>query len=378
MGQKHNITDLHQMQSLPLKAKIAMTNLRIQQWVEEYGEDGVYVSFSGGKDSTVLLDLVRKLYPSIVAVFVDTGLEYPEIREFVKRFENVEWLKPKKTFRQVITEYGYPFISKEVSGKVYEARSKPDGYAATQCFNPNSAMVQKYGRRYDLSKWKFFFEAPFKIGRNCCNVLKKNPIKKYEKDSQKVGITAQMASESAARTKQWLTHGCNGFDKKRPISNPMSFWTEQDVLLYIRIWQDEYDSNLRDCNLEVRCSTDKRRRKMARNYIKKHQRFEICSVYGDIVGGDGDKKPLPENVINMGVLELDRPLLKTTGYDRTGCMFCGYGCHLEKPGNGRFERMKLTHPKQYDYIMRPREQGGLGYKEIIDWINEHGNFDIRY
>lgn len=122
MGQKHNITDLHQMQSLPLKAKISMTNLRIQQWVEEYGEDGAYVSFSGGKDSTVLLDLVRKLYPGIVAVFVDTGLEYPEIREFVKHFENVEWLKPKKTFRQVITEYGYPFISKEVSDKVCGAR----------------------------------------------------------------------------------------------------------------------------------------------------------------------------------------------------------------------------------------------------------------
>ena len=117
---------------------------------------------------------------------------------------------------------------------------------------------------------------------------------------------------------------------------------------------------------------------MARNYIKKHKRFEICSVYGDIVGSNGEKESLPKNVADMGVLDLDRPLLKTTGCDRTGCMFCGYGCHLEKPGNGRFERMKLTHPKQYDYIMRPREQGGLGYKEIIDWINEHGNFDIRY
>lgn len=170
----------------------------------------------------------------------------------------------------------------------------------------------------------------------------------------------------------------NGFNMKSPISNPMSFWTEQDVLLYIRIRQDEYDSNLRDCNLEVKCSADKRRRKMARNYIKKHKRFEICSVYGDIVGSNGEKESLPKNVADMGVLDLDRPLLKTTGCDRTGCMFCGYGCHLEKPGNGRFERMKLTHPKQYDYIMRPREQGGLGYKEIIDWINEHGNFDIRY
>ncbi|MDE5938491.1 MAG: phosphoadenosine phosphosulfate reductase family protein, partial [Lachnospiraceae bacterium] len=110
------------MQSLPLSAKIRMTQLRIRGWVEEYGEDGVYVSFSGGKDSAVLLDIVRTMYPKIPAVFVDTGLEYPEIREFVKGFDNVEWLKPKITFRQVIEKYGYPFISKEVSETVDYAR----------------------------------------------------------------------------------------------------------------------------------------------------------------------------------------------------------------------------------------------------------------
>ena len=81
------------------------------------------------------------------------------------------------------------------------------------------------------------------------------------------------------------------------------------------------------------------------------------------------------------VLELfdqDRAYYQFTGCQRTGCMFCGYGCHLEKPGEGRFLKMKETHPKQYDYIMRPTEQGGLGYKEIIDWINEHGGFSIEY
>ena len=119
---KHVISDLWQMQSLPLEAKIRMTKYRIRQWVEYYGEDGVYVSFSGGKDSTVLLDLVRQMYSNVTAVFVDTGLEYPEIREFVKTFSNVVWLKPKKNFKQVITEYGYPFISKEVSDKVDGAR----------------------------------------------------------------------------------------------------------------------------------------------------------------------------------------------------------------------------------------------------------------
>lgn len=119
---KHTIEDLYQMQSLPLSAKIRMTENRIRGWVDEYGVDGVYVSFSGGKDSTVLLDIVRKLYPSVKAVFVDTGLEYPEIRDFVRTFDNVEWLRPKMNFKQVIEKYGYPFISKEVSECVDGAR----------------------------------------------------------------------------------------------------------------------------------------------------------------------------------------------------------------------------------------------------------------
>lgn len=122
MGNKHVISDLYQMQSLPLNAKVRMTQRRINEWVDEYGEDGVYISFSGGKDSTVLLDIARKLYPNIKAMFVDTGLEYPEIRQFVKQFNNVDWIKPKMTFRQVIERYGYPFISKEVSECVYGAR----------------------------------------------------------------------------------------------------------------------------------------------------------------------------------------------------------------------------------------------------------------
>ena len=119
---KHKIEDLWQMQSLPLSAKVRMTENRINAWVDEYGVDGVYVSFSGGKDSTVLLDIARNLYPNIKAVFVDTGLEYPEIREFVKSFDNVDWIRPSKTFKQVIEEYGYPFISKEVSECVDGAR----------------------------------------------------------------------------------------------------------------------------------------------------------------------------------------------------------------------------------------------------------------
>ena len=148
---------------------------------------------------------------------------------------------------------------------------------------------------------------------------------------------------------KWLENGCNGFDLKMPISNPMAFWTEQDVLEYIKI------NNL-----------------------------PICSVYGEIVT-DFDATDDIEGQMRFDDLtpdlwsdELEQPKLKTTGCDRTGCMFCGFGCHLDREGEGRFERMKFTHPRQYEWIMKPWKEGGLGYKEVIDWINEHGNLDIKY
>ena len=127
MQNKHEISELYEMQALPLSIKVQMTKRRIRDWVRVYGKDGVYVSFSGGKDSTVLLHIAREIFPDIKAVFVDTGLEYPEIRKFVGNFENVDWLKPKLTFKQVIEKYGYPFISKEVSECVYGAKKYLSG-----------------------------------------------------------------------------------------------------------------------------------------------------------------------------------------------------------------------------------------------------------
>lgn len=110
------------MQGLSLDIKVKKTQQRIKEWIDHFGKDGVYISFSGGKDSTVLLDIARKMYPNLKAVFVDTGLEYPEIRDFVKTFSNVDWIRPKMTFKKVLEKYGYPFISKEVSNKVAGGR----------------------------------------------------------------------------------------------------------------------------------------------------------------------------------------------------------------------------------------------------------------
>lgn len=260
----------------------------------------------------MLLDIVRKLYPDVQTVFCDTGLEYPEIREFVKSKDNVVWLKPKMSFRKVIETYGYPLISKEVSQKIYEARSCPNGQVASR-FDPNSERNIKYKERYSMYRWKWLLESDIPIGHHCCNVMKKRPAKSFEKISGLHPIVATMATESALRAQQWIVHGCNAFDAKRPISQPMSFWTEQDILLYIRRYHLPY-----------------------------------CSVYGDIVEDEGGK-------------------LKTTGCSRTGCVFCGFGCHLEKEPN-RFQRLKQTHPKLWEYCMKPWSEGGLGMREVLEYI----------
>jgi 3'-phosphoadenosine 5'-phosphosulfate sulfotransferase (PAPS reductase)/FAD synthetase len=324
--------DLYQMQGLPLDLKIRMTKSRIRDWINAYGEDGVYVSFSGGKDSTVLLDLVRQDYPNVPAVFVDTGLEYPEIRQFVKTFDNVEWLKPKMTFKHVIEKYGYPFISKEVSECVQGARkyltqviaeSSLDRYRTSigtkellESADKASIVLKsrggydnkyrklrgiyEYSKRqndsqkgcyhnkdrsmFSQEKYSFFLDAPFEISYKCCNVMKKEPAHRYQKQTGRNPMTAQMATESRLRTQKWLQNGCNGFDLKIPTSNPMAFWTEQDVLLYILT-----------------------------NHIP------ICAVYGDIVkDGEIEGQMDLEDVYGKELVDLGRPTLKTTGCNRTG------------------------------------------------------------
>lgn len=320
--QKHSKGDLEQMQSLPLSSKITMTKQRIIAWYE-YFDGKVYVSFSGGKDSTVLLHLVRSLYPDVEAVFSDTGLEYPEIREFVKTFDNVTWLKPSMNFRQVITTYGYPVASKEVARKIHYAKK---GSKWAKKYVDGSA-VDSEGRpsRYRVSdRWLKLLdpECDFEVTAYCCDVMKKQVIRRYEKESGKVPYIGTLASESAVRSHAWERTGCNAFEANHPHSNPLSFWTENDILTYLLTYKIPY-----------------------------------CSVYGDIV----------ETGKTISGLCSDVPELKTTGCDRTGCMFCLFGIQCEKEPN-RIQRMKETHPKQYEYMLKPIEEGGLGMKHVLDYI----------
>ncbi len=296
---------LKQRQSLPLKLKIELSKNRIKQFYEHFDEK-VYVSFSGGKDSTVLLHLVRSLFPEVPAVFVDTGLEYPEVRSFVKSFDNVITLRPEIPFNKVITEYGYPVISKEVAQFIEDNRKNPNGYTA-QKFDPNSDYVKKYGSRFCLAKWNYLKDSDIKISSQCCRIMKKTPAKKFEKESGLKPFIATMAAESNLRKQEYIKKGCNSFES-RPASTPLGFWTEQDILQYL------VENNL-----------------------------PYCSVYGEIKQDKNGK-------------------YYTTGAKRTGCMFCMFGVHNEKSPN-KFELMRETHPKLHDYCINK-----LGCGRVLDFI----------
>ena len=234
---------LKQRQGLPLEIKELRTQLRIQEWYRYWGGK-VYVSFSGGKDSTVLLHQTRRLYPEVPAVFVDTGLEYPEIREFVKTIENVTWVRPKMSFSKVLQEYGYPVVSKKVSRFIRDLQNPTDRNVATRNLRL-TGMNRKgiYCPTMKLpNKWLYLIDAPFKISERCCDALKKKPLKQYVRETGRHPITGTMAVESHRRVQDYLRNGCNAFNLADPISQPIGFWTEVDIWAYIKKYELPYSS----------------------------------------------------------------------------------------------------------------------------------------
>ena len=397
MSNRHMPYDLAQMQSLPLEAKERMSMQRIKVWFESWKkytiydketkktryvthtdepslkateyteavEDGqVYVSFSGGKDSTVLADLCAKVCKecgyALYLLFVNTGLEYPEIQKFVKTF--AEWLRnkyeievhleivrPEMRFDEVLKVHGYPVFSKESAGNIQYGRN------ALQ--NGDLEKVNRYfygirkgkkdGKTYQYMKLSeaaldFAMNSNIPASNKCCMVMKKKPSHRYELTTGRKSIIGTLATESNLRLRAWVKDGCNAFTAKKQVSRPLSFWTNQDILHYIKKYNVPY-----------------------------------CSVYGDIVFDSGSEVTDGQtNIIDFTGEYEPEDKLKTTGCDRTGCIFCMFGCHLEKEPN-RFQRLKETHPRQYEYCIGGGEmvdgkwqpsKEGLGLGKVLDFI----------
>ena len=317
--------DLKRLQALPLVQKIELTKRRIHQWYTSFNSK-VYIAFSGGKDSTVLLDIARQVFNDIPAVFSNTGLEYPEIVKFAKSFENVVEVKPKMSFKQVIDNYGWAVVSKVQSMAISRYNNTKDPLQKEYRLHGTKNGVEIGSAGVISDKHKYLLDAPFKISEKCCEQLKKKPFKEYQKKSKRVPIMGTMADESKLREQMYIQHGCNMFDNTNPISAPMSFWTEQDVL----------------------------------EYIVKNKTPYCEDIYGQI-------KPTKDFLqVDMFGGADEKQTLKCTKEQRTGCMWCMFGLELEtlaNHGENRFTRMKKTHPKQWNAVINK-----YGAREVLDFM----------
>lgn len=284
---KEVVTKLNIRQCLPLRMKVDMTKNRIREFVDYYGINGVYISYSGGKDSELLCHLAFQMYKDIKMVFSNTGMELPEtIQQVLKRRRegwNIDIIKPSKTFAEVWEKYGYPVVSKEQSQYIYQYNTaKSEKTKHTRLFG------NKWGRGKISEKWKYLLEADFKISDRCCEELKKKPFKKYEKATGRKPIIATMAEESSLRKSSYLKNSCNSFDTKRPMSKPLSFWLSKDVWEYLK--QNDITVS------------------------------EAYTVHG----------------------------MERTGC--YGCLY-GCNIEQEKTGTNRIVKLKSTHPKLYNFLM---------------------------
>lgn len=259
----------------------------------------LYVSFSGGKDSTVLLDLCRRfLDPEQKAVFNNTGNEYPEIIRFVRQTPNVTIISPKIPVRRIIEEQGFPLISKEQSCYIREAKTTKS--AKLLDIRLNGSPLSKGRKIGKISeRWKFLVGEPFMVSERCCDILKKRPFRIYEKETGELPILGIMAGESRIRQEAYIKRGgCNSFKPNHLSCNPISIWTEEDIWAYIRRFNVPY-----------------------------------CRIYDE------------------------------RGCNRTGCMFCGFGAHIEK--ESRFDLVFRLHPRMYQTVMN-YQNNGVSYREALN------------
>ena len=374
-GLIHDAERLKELQALPLERKIQITTARIIEWYN-YWDGNVCIAFSGGKDSTVLLHLVRTLFPDVPAVFSNTGLEYLEIQHFVNTFDNVTVIHPEIRFDEVVSTYGYPLISKEVAEAIYYARRiiPSDGGGITEKRHRKELFGQsmyckvgtdwhnwrraclvnateQFGEKSIFNKEKWLpiaRDLPVLISHKCCQVMKKSPLQKYQRKYKQKPYLATMAVESQIRKMAWIKTGCNAFAGGKEKSTPMAFWTEQDVLMYIKLFG-----------------------------------LKIASVYGEIQNIDEEGNVLPSETLDGSCVMPRSCKWQCSGCQRTGCIFCGFGAHSEKVS--RFERLAQTHPRQYEYCigggqwvdnpkydptasMEPDEMGWINWNPKKIWV----------
>ena len=315
------------MKYMPYEMKPSFSMKRVRQWYEHW--DGmIYISFSGGLDSSILAHVVCSAYEKyglkgkIPLVCVDTRTEFPEIRGFTKEY--VKWLQhqfprldielvtiyPKHNFKWVIENKGFPIISKDTAGKIRKLRYGNLGDRHRN-YLLNGDERGKFGMLSKKWQCKAYPEiTKYDISDQCCEIMKKEPFRRYVREHKRYPCIGITQDEGFRRENQYNHTGCNVYDGTTIKSQPIAFWVRQDVLQY-----------------------------------KMEYQIPICSVYGDVIRN------------RQGIY-------LTTKEQRTGCILCGFGCHLEVEPN-RIQRLSESHPSIYHWGMQLRNHG-ITYQAALE------------
>lgn len=190
-----------------------------------YETDGkCYLSFSGGKDSTIVLAVIKLCEEigtipknAIPAVFCDTKIELDATVDFVhwvkdNWYKNVQIIKTEKSFAQVIKEYGKPFRSKLRSCQLHYYKTNPELKTAKSLYD------EKYGYgKYRLANRDFHVlhsNFSIQISDKCCNEMKKKPFSKYVKDNGMIGYFSGMRMFEGGKREMIFQNRINSGDKR--------------------------------------------------------------------------------------------------------------------------------------------------------------------
>lgn len=321
-------------QKLPYEAKVAHAEIIAQEFLEKAESMGKNVHVSvGGLDSITLLIFLRSIGINVPAVSC-SSLEDKSIQEVHKQLDVID-IQGYKSKVQVIREFGFPVLSKEIAAKIElwqnpTEKNKTVRHAIITGETGAYGGFQQNSRMKLPDKWLNLFcgyandeenvdyqIAPFKVSSKCCYYLKEKPADDWAKEHNSVPYLGLMASEGGRREKALKMHGCNYFGKTSIRSAPFAIFSRQDIL------QLALDLNV-----------------------------PVPEIYGKI-----KRNPITDK-------------LYTTGAQRTGCSMCGFGIHIEKRPH-RFDKLRERNEKEWDFWMNrciTDETGTYGWGRVLDYI----------
>lgn len=328
-------------QRLPYEVKIRHAEIRAREFYNEMCADGKNVHVSvGGLDSITLFLFLRSRGYNIPGISA-SSLEHISIIKVHKALGIID-IPPEKSKPQIIKEYGYPILSKEIASKIRILQNPTEknktvrhailtgetgeygGFRTSHRMKLSNKWLNLFGGADEEGAKMGYKKAPFKVSDKCCEFLKERPCEKWAKEHNSRPYLGLMASEHGRRERVLIQTGCNYYGKNGARSAPFAIFQKSDLLRLALEMNTFYHEHWQE-------------------FSQTHIESIIPTIYGDIK-------------------EDENGILYTTGESRTGCSMCGFGIQLEKRPH-RFDRLFQRNPREWAFWMIDQ-----GWGKVLDYI----------